>query len=142
MPTPESLSGHDFQAIYDRAGANAGQPEGPFSSPEDWRDQWIYFLMVDRFNNPAADPKHSPFDDPNFDRYQGGTYSGVREQLGYIKELGAGAIWLSPVLENMPFDAHSYHGCQSALNFDPGSASNIDPGGGSSTESTGGTRAS
>ena len=32
--------------------------------------------------------------------------------------------------------------CQSALNFDPGSASNIDPGGGSSTESTGGTRAS
>jgi hypothetical protein len=28
--------------------------------------------------------------------------------------------------------------CQSALNFDPGSASNIDPGGGSSTESTGG----
>jgi glycosidase len=110
MPTPESLSGHDFQAIYDRAVANAGQPEGPFSSPEDWRDQWIYFLMVDRFNNPAADPKHHPFDDPNFDRYQGGTYSGVREQLGYITELGAGAIWLSPVLENMPFDAHSYHG--------------------------------
>jgi predicted small integral membrane protein len=32
--------------------------------------------------------------------------------------------------------------CQSALNFDPGSASNIDPGGGSSTESTGGTCAS
>ena len=31
-------------------------------------------------------------------------------QLGYIKSLGAGAIWLSPVLKNLRFDAGSYHG--------------------------------
>jgi hypothetical protein len=43
MPSPESLSSHDFQAIYDNAVANAGKPDGPFPSPEDWREQWIYF---------------------------------------------------------------------------------------------------
>ena len=26
----------------------------PYPSPEDWRDQVIYFLMVDRFNNLGA----------------------------------------------------------------------------------------
>jgi hypothetical protein len=24
------------------------------ASPADWRDQWTYFLMIDRFNNTAA----------------------------------------------------------------------------------------
>ena len=30
---------------------------GYFPSPEDWRDHLIYFLMIDRFNNPAAPPQ-------------------------------------------------------------------------------------
>ena len=55
--------------------------------------------MVDRFNNPSAAPKHLPFDDPGFANYQGGKFSGVQAQLPYIKALGAGAIWLSPVLK-------------------------------------------
>ena len=36
----------------------------PFPSPIDWRDIWIYFMMVDRFNNPAAPPHHQPWDQP------------------------------------------------------------------------------
>jgi len=52
--------------------------------------------MVDRFNNSGSPPRHQPFDDPNFYSFQGGKFSGVRQQLGYIKQLGAGAIWLSP----------------------------------------------
>ena len=70
----------------------------PFPSPADWRDCWIYFLMVDRFNNPAAVP--------NFDwnrKYgfrQGGTFEGVRKQLPYLQKLGVNAIWLSPVVKN------------------------------------------
>lgn len=79
-------------------------------SPADWRDFWIYFLMVDRFNRIDAPPRHRPWDDPNFDGYQGGTFGGVQAALPYIKELGAGAIWLSPVLKNLPFAAYSYHG--------------------------------
>ena len=31
-------------------------PTAPtFPSPLDWRDQFIYFLLVDRFDNNAAD---------------------------------------------------------------------------------------
>src|SRR5712692_65819 len=41
-----------------------------FASPADWRDQWIYFLMVDRFNNSQAPPRHMPFDDPNYYDFQ------------------------------------------------------------------------
>jgi glycosidase len=99
---PESLYSAEFQAAYN--------PQNPgFASPADWRDQPIYFLMVDRFNNPGRAPAHAPFDDPNFDGFQGGSFEGVRSALGYVKRLGAGAIWLSPVLKNLPFSA-SYHG--------------------------------
>ena len=103
----DSLFDSDFQAVYS-SGARPGAPP-PFPSPADWRDCPIYFLMVDRFN-AAKPPAHQPFDDPNFYGYQGGKFSGVRAQLPYIKTLGAGAIWLSPVLKNLPFASESYHG--------------------------------
>jgi glycosidase len=102
---PTSLFGTDTQAILDRAKASSGGMGAPFPapaepapapypSPIDWRDQWIYFLMVDRFNG-----------------YQGGSYRGIQEQLPYLKKLGIGAIWLSPVLENLHFPfAEVYHG--------------------------------
>lgn len=102
---PTSLFAPDFQAVLDAA-TTAQQT---FPSPADWRDEWIYFLMVDRFNNPTAKPL-DPFDDPDCFRYQGGKFSGIQQQLSYIKGLGAGAIWLSPVLKNSEFDQSSYHG--------------------------------
>lgn len=105
-----SLFSPEVQAVLDNAEESAGQGAGPFPSPADWRDQVIYFLMVDRFNNPDAPPVHQPFDDPDYYAYQGGKFLGVQEQLAYIKSLGAGAIWLSPVLKNLRFDQGSYHG--------------------------------
>jgi glycosidase len=104
---PSSLYSPQFQAVLDAATAPA-QPA--FPSPADWRDEWIYFLIVDRFNNTAAPPRHPPFDDPDCFQYQGGKFSGITAQLPYIKGLGAGAIWLSPVLKNAMFDQGSYHG--------------------------------
>ena len=68
-------------------------------SPEDWRDHWIYFLLVDRFENPAGPPKVMPYDAPCLP-YQGGTFAGIKKRLGYLKDLGVGALWLSPVLKN------------------------------------------
>ena len=71
---PASLFAPNFQAILDRTKKTSGQDRGPFPSPEDWRDQWIYFVMVDRFNNRSALPRHQPFDDPNYFRFQGGKF--------------------------------------------------------------------
>src|SRR5262249_41659324 len=99
-----SLFSPDFQAVLDHAKQIAGQSGGPFPSPQDWRDIWIYFLMVDRFNTSAAPPRHLPFDDPNFFEFQGGKFSGVQAKLPYLERLGVGAIWLSPVLKNLRFD--------------------------------------
>lgn len=81
----------------------------PFPSPVDWRDCPIYFVMIDRFNNPNSPPR-SQWDKATGDP-QGGTFEGVRRRLSYIKELGAGAIWLSPVLKNVQFQKqYNYHG--------------------------------
>ena len=96
----------------------------PFPSPQDWRDQWIYFLLVDRFNNPFAPPRFSPFDGL-CGEFQGGTFEGVRQQLDYLQQLGVGAIWLSPVLKNCQSSPYTYHGygIQDFLQVDPRFAS-------------------
>jgi glycosidase len=105
-----SLFSSEFQSILDAAKNPGSTDPIPFPSPADWRDQVVYFLMVDRFNNKSSPPNHTPFDDPKFSEFQGGKFSGVQAQLPYIKDLGAGAIWLSPALKNLPFDIHTYHG--------------------------------
>jgi glycosidase len=82
----------------------------PFASPADWRDGWIYFLLLDRFNRAdGRPPRNLPYDQP-FGGYQGGSFNGVRAELDYIRDLGARAIWLSPVLKNRPSDHGSFHG--------------------------------
>ena len=72
-------------------------PTGPFRILIliDWRDHWIYFLLLDRFNNPAAAPKGTW--NQRFDFRHGGTFAGVTEQLDYLEALGVGALWLSPL---------------------------------------------
>ena len=89
-----------------------GQIAYPFPSPEDWRDHWIYFLLVDRFNNPSKPPQKS---DP-YDFYQGGNFAGIKKQLPYLKDLGVGAIWVSPVLMNPPW-FEQYWGGYGTLDF-------------------------
>lgn len=93
-----------------RVGAESRTIMTPFPSPQDWRDVWIYFLMLDRFNRAdRKSPASMPYDKP-FGEFQGGTFNGVRDRLDYIKGLGAGAIWLSPVLKNRQSDLGTFHG--------------------------------
>ena len=87
----------------------------PFPSPPDWRPHWIYFLLLDRFNNPDRPPRLA-WDAETFTA-QGGTIAGVRERLGYLCDLGAGALWLSPFLRERQF-CYGY-GAQDFLSVDP-----------------------
>src|SRR5258708_13970071 len=64
----------------------------PFPSPQDWRDRWIYFLLIDRFNNPDHPPA-AAWDEP-FGGFQGGTLEGVRRRLCYLERLGVGPLRL------------------------------------------------
>jgi glycosidase len=91
----------------------------PFPSPEDWRDVWMYQLVIDRFNNPNAAPK-SKWNGRNRYIFQGGTFNGVREKLPYLQEMGVQAIWLSPVQKNCLYRP-TYHGygVQDFLAIDP-----------------------
>jgi glycosidase len=118
---PTSIFDNTIQATLNQARA---VPRLLTPSPEDWRDVCIYFLMLDRFDNPQAAPKHLPYDGL-CNEFQGGTYDGVRSRLQYLKDLGVGALWLSPVLKNPQFDSHAYHGygIQNFLSAEPRFAS-------------------
>jgi glycosidase len=128
-----SIWGADVQAVLDQArvagfksvlvGNQTIAIPTPFPSPEDWRDTLIYFLLVDRFNNPRLPPRHLPWNG-EYSEFQGGTFNGVREQLDYLKALGVGALWLSPVLKNCQYSP-TYHGygIQDFLRIDPRFAS-------------------
>ncbi|MBI3900310.1 MAG: alpha-amylase [Gammaproteobacteria bacterium] len=127
---PMSLATPEVQRIFNQAAMPSTKSvtvDGrlievptPFLSPADWRDHWIYFLLVDRFNNPQVPPRLLPFDGSH-GVFQGGTFDGVRRQLDYLKQLGVGAIWLSPVLKNCQYNPFSYHGygIQDFLQVDP-----------------------
>ena len=109
-----------------QAGDRFREVSTPFPSPADWRDQLIYFLLIDRFHNPAGAPAHRPWDE-EYDGFQGGTFNGVRAQLDYLQQLGVGALWLSPVVKNCQYEASTYHGygAQDFLQLDPRFASNL-----------------
>ena len=69
----------------------------------DWRDQVIYFLMLDRFDDGDArnnDQGAGEFKPGSEAHYNGGDLRGVQRRLDYIQGLGATAVWLTPVVAN------------------------------------------
>ncbi|HEX3047468.1 MAG TPA: alpha-amylase family glycosyl hydrolase [Bacillota bacterium] len=91
----------------------------PFPSPEDWRDLPVYCIMPDRFNGPLLDPNYKL--NQEWNRFTGGTFKGITEKLDYLKDLGVGAIWVTPVFKNRQDDSGTYHGygVQDFLEVDP-----------------------
>lgn len=80
---------------------------------EDWRDEVIYQVMVDRFANGDVNNDYNVVDNPNaLAGYQGGDYQGLIDNVDYLDALGVTAIWISPVQVNVESDAGvaSYHG--------------------------------
>jgi alpha-amylase len=93
-----------------------------FNIAREWREEFIYFLMVDRFHDDTARA-------PNLnaarsqgvstpDGFYGGKIQGITQNLDYIAGLGCTAIWLSPVFEN---NGDAYHGynISNYLDIDP-----------------------
>lgn len=69
----------------------------------DWRDQIIYFAMIDRFDDgdPANNDQGSgEYDPADHRRYSGGDLPGITRRLGYIQGLGATAVWITPPVAN------------------------------------------
>ena len=111
-------------------------------SPGDWRDEVLYFLLVDRFsdaqedsrplldraNRAAARPtaadgepwRWDRWADSGAHRWQGGTLDGVRSKLGYLADLGVTAVWISPVFKQRGhLDSFHGYGIQNFLEVDP-----------------------
>lgn len=80
----------------------------------EWREEFIYFLMVDRFHDDhTRAPLQNTGKTKGFGAEEqlmkscGGTLRGIKNNLQYIKGLGCTSLWLSPVCEN---NEQSYHG--------------------------------
>lgn len=77
----------------------------------DWRDEVIYQIIVDRFEDGDVNTNF------NVDRrspaaYHGGDWQGIIDRLDYLQGLGVTTLWISPVVRNVETDAgfDSYHG--------------------------------
>ena len=121
---------------------NLPRRQQAFVSPVDWRDEVLYFLLVDRFsdgqeaarplldrgNLVAARPAPSGggawrwdlWAQSGAERWQGGTLQGVKSKLSYLKHLGVTTLWLSPVFKQRGhLDTYHGYGVQDFLDVDP-----------------------
>ena len=83
----------------------------------DWRDQVVYFLMIDRFDDGDAgnnDQGAGEFDPASGAHFSGGDLAGVQRRIDYIRGLGATAVWITPPVANQWWDGKvgygGYHG--------------------------------
>lgn len=76
----------------------------------------VYFVLTDRFVNgdPSNDHRDQGGDHPTFDLpvpnapegrsanvgYLGGDFRGLLDNAGYIADMGFGAVWLTPIVDN------------------------------------------
>jgi len=111
-------SASTFASAAHAAAGTASAPPGRLhvASP-DWRDQVIYFLMTDRFddgepgNNDQGAGEYDPADNA---RYNGGDLRGIQRRLDYIRGLGATTVWITPPVANQWWNQRvrygGYHG--------------------------------
>jgi alpha-amylase len=81
------------------------------SQVDDWRDQVIYQIMIDRFEDGDYGINWN-VDTSAQARWHGGDWQGLETRLDYLAELGVTALWISPVYSNVETDAavDGYHG--------------------------------
>jgi len=120
-----------------RADVSLPRRQQYYASPVDWRDEILYFLLVDRFSDgreqtrPLLDRQNlgsarsqswrwDQWADSGANRWQGGTLQGVKSKLDYLKRLGVTTLWLSPVFKQRGhLDTFHGYGVQDFLDVDP-----------------------
>lgn len=99
--------------------APAPEPTEFVGTREPFAGHAVYFVLTDRFVNgdPSNDQRDQGGGDParrTFDRpvpgapegrsdnvgYLGGDFRGLLDNAAYIKDMGFGAIWLTPIVDN------------------------------------------
>lgn len=72
------------------------------ASVDEWRSRSIYQVMTDRF--AWADDAISTFApcQTQLGIYCGGSWRGVMDKLDYIQGMGFDAVWISPIVNQMP----------------------------------------
>ena len=106
--------------------APAGIHRDSLTSEAEFRQEFIYFIIVDRFHDGTADEeeragtwdrgaKAGLLDKTwtQWGKYWGGNLQGVIDRIGYLQALGVTAVWLSPLFEqvdDMQFDRAPMHG--------------------------------
>jgi alpha-amylase len=113
MPDPISITDIDLTPLPGKK---------YFSIDREWREEFIYFLLVDRFQDATPRPvasgagRSTGIGTP--DTFFGGQLKGIASNLDYIASLGCTTIWLSPVFEN---NSDAYHGydINNYLRIDP-----------------------
>lgn len=80
----------------------------------EWREDFIYFLLVDRFHDDKERQYIKNTSQRGFGKkeeladFYGGTINGITKHLDYIKGLGCTALWLSPIFETSEKTYHGY----------------------------------
>ncbi|MFC4455723.1 alpha-amylase family glycosyl hydrolase [Deinococcus sonorensis] len=100
------------------ASSPAVQPQTISGSNIDaWRRQVIYLALPDRFSNgnTANDNSGQPncLDTTSGTKFHGGDLQGMRNKLSYIRDLGATALWITPVYKQVGLvngNSCGYHG--------------------------------
>jgi len=98
------------------AAAQSSPPPVAVTPHEKWADAVLYFVILDRFAD--GDPRNDAGVDRNAKgTFHGGDIAGLRQQLDEIADLGATAIWITPVVKNIDgfvtgagFPDWGYHG--------------------------------
>ena len=121
-----SKDGESFRYPYEIASRAEGSAARKSFSTADM----IYLIMPDRFAN--GDPSNDSTDDTaekadrgEFFGRHGGDIQGIIDHLDYISDLGATAVWCTPLLlDNEPEGSYHGYACSDYYHIDPRFGSN------------------
>ena len=94
-----------------RGGSGGGGDPPPVTTTADFRDEIVYQILTDRFDNGDASNdggqlsrRGDALDLGNPVGWHGGDFAGIRRRIeeGYFQRMGFTAIWISPVVLQVP----------------------------------------